>query len=472
MAVFHPFEKKVLSALIECGLDPASVSKEEPLGAAVSGGADSVSLLLSLRAIFPNDSLRVISVDHGIRPKEESGGDADFARDLCGQLSVPFFVERIESGEIEGAARREGLSVEALARKARYEIFDSFIERESLSFLCLAHNRNDQVETLLMRFLQGGGSEGMGGIKSRRGKYLRPLLGVSRLEIESYLRDRNQRWRSDSSNSDTRYLRNKIRRVLVPFLDENFSGWQGAVLAGARKSRSDDDFIKSSLRSEKKFPAARIERGYFYGLHDALKRRVFFSALNGCGVGERFPFQAFERIVSWENEDSQEMLVGSVRISLDSESLSINPLDDGIPGKRRIVGEGFSFLLKNPGDEIRVGGLFVRAEMRASVGDAAGGGALSVVVEEKSSSAEAVSFLARLPFLARSVLPGDRVETARGNFKSVSEILNDWKIFPGTREKVLVFEELPCYEEGGGRIRAVIASFAGSKNWIVEEAKL
>ena len=148
------FEKKVLFGLKYCGIDTESISDNSPLGIAVSGGADSVSLLLSLSSLFSSRILRVITVDHGIRPNEESGGDALFVENLCRSMSISCKVVKIPHGKIAKNAGESSDSLEAVARDFRYEAFFSFIKEENLCALCLAHNQNDQTETLLMRFLQ------------------------------------------------------------------------------------------------------------------------------------------------------------------------------------------------------------------------------------------------------------------------------------------------------------------------------
>ena len=127
-----PFENKVLSGLASCGIEPDSVSKKSPLGAAVSGGADSVSLLLSLCAVFGSEKLRVITVEHGIRSAGESGGDADFVENLCRSLGVPCTLVKIPHGKIIELAKKDKKSVEEVARNFRYEAFESFIQKENL----------------------------------------------------------------------------------------------------------------------------------------------------------------------------------------------------------------------------------------------------------------------------------------------------------------------------------------------------
>ena len=94
---------------------------------------------------------------------------------------------------------------------------------ENVSCVCLAHNLNDNIETVLMRFLQGSSFEGLSGIKFVREKFVRPLLNISRLDIENYLKLQNIKWQTDKTNYDNKYLRNKIRLDLIPFLDVTFN---------------------------------------------------------------------------------------------------------------------------------------------------------------------------------------------------------------------------------------------------------
>ena len=453
------FEKSILIGLKSCGIEPSAVSASSPLGLAVSGGADSVSLLVSLASLFDSLCLRVITVDHGIRPEEESGGDASFVRALCERLSVPCTLVKIPHGKIESDAKSSGGSVEALARKFRYEAFDSFIKNENLCALCLAHNQNDQCETLIMRFLQGSAGEGMGGIARARHKIIRPLLDVSRLEIESYLVSKNQKWCTDSTNSDTKYLRNKIRNLLVPLLNENFSGWQKAVLSGAKKSAVDEDFFQNALSSiEGGGDSSKISRACFYSLHDSLKRRVFFSLLNKNGFGSRFPYRLFEEICSWKDCESREVSFEEVKVSLDSENLSVSRVSTD-----SCIESSFSFFLKKIGDRIDEDDLTLTVDSDEALH---GNAVLSFSSE---NSPDKTAFPVSLPVCARGVLFGDEILTAGKSHKSVLQILSDWKIPEKLRDRVIVIEELCANSDS---VRAVLASHLGFKNWIVEEAKV
>lgn len=466
------FEKKVLSGLAASGIDVSAVSEKSPLGLAVSGGADSVSLLVSLSSVFDSSFLRVITIDHGIRPEEESGGDADFVKDLCKKIGIFCHVEKIPRGYIEGLSKKSSQSVEALARKVRYEAFASFIKNENLLALCLAHNQNDLCETVIMRFLQGSGSEGLSGIPRVRDKYVRPLLELSRSEIEAYLRKKNQAWRTDATNSDIKYLRNRIRNVLVPVLNENFPGWQKGLISGSKKAASDEDFLTGLLeipadkacRDNKS--CIRIDRSYFYSLHPAIGRRVFFDCLNKIGFGARFPYRCFEEILSWRNAGEKEVFFENVRVSLDSKNLVIEICGKNFPAEKASLEGGFYFVFRKAGDCAECGDFLIRAQ--ATHGSACH----SLSFLAKNPGPESFSLDVSLPLLVRSFIAGDEIKTSLGEFKALSDIFTDWKVPAPLREKALVIELLPSKKCRDSFLKAFIASHLGFKNWIVEEAKL
>lgn len=469
------FEKKVLSAFTELNIDIKDLSENSPLGLAVSGGADSISLLISLNEIFSNRLLRVITVDHGIRSDEESSGDALFVKKICDSLGIVCFVKKVPQGLISQKAESEHLSVEDVARKMRYSFFESFISENNIQFLCLAHNKNDFLETLLMRFLQGSSSEGSRGIAVKKGKYLRPLINISRDEIESYLKCKNQKWRTDATNKDTKYLRNRIRNILVPVLNENFKGWDKALLNGAKKTVCDDDFIREEI--DKKIlkykentadldcncqGGIRIERSSFYSLHPALQRRLFFSLLNKAGFGDRFPFTLFEKVSSWNNLTNAELKFENIQIYLDSQYLLIRPFSAPLNSESQILEQGFSFLFKSEDDKAFIGNVEVSVKEYE--------GKTRVLFKDNSFSQEEISFKVRLPFLIRNACPGDKILSADKSWKNLSDIFSDWKVSDSHRNMIPLVEELNMESENAQApfLRAVIASFTGYKNWIVQ----
>ena len=271
----------------------ASLASGGLLGVAVSGGADSLALLTALLHRFGADRLRVITVNHNMRPEAETAGDAAFVASYCASAGLSCTTVTLERGLVARRARERGKGSEEAARSLRYEAFERFIRQEGLTALCLAHNRNDQLETLVMRFLQGSASGG--GIAYRRGPFIRPLLALSRESIERYLKEQGLSWRTDATNADTRYLRNAIRRQLLPMLDRLYPGWDGAVLSGAEKAGEDDAVLEAlaSSFSWEKAPdgsCCTMPASVFYGQSPALRRRLFYRALTDLGFDKRFPY--------------------------------------------------------------------------------------------------------------------------------------------------------------------------------------
>ncbi|MDO8476307.1 MAG: tRNA lysidine(34) synthetase TilS [Candidatus Rokubacteria bacterium] len=182
---------------------------------AVSGGADSVALLDVLGALAPELrlTLQVVHVHHGLRP--EADADAGFAGGLCARLGIPFHLERVS---VTREPPWDGL--EAEARRARYGAFREVARRVGAQRVATAHTADDQAETVLMRLLEGAGPRGLAGIAPVRGIFIRPFLGARRADIEAHLRARGLAWVEDASNSDPRFLRNRIRHEVLPFLAE------------------------------------------------------------------------------------------------------------------------------------------------------------------------------------------------------------------------------------------------------------
>jgi len=189
---------------------------------ALSGGIDSVALLHQLRGRGP---VSAIHVHHGLSPNADAW--AAFCRRLCKRLGVPLVVRKVK-------VEKRGEGLEAAARKARYEVF----RKIPASAIALAHNLDDQAETVLLNLLRGAGRRGAAGMPREaklRGKTLwRPLLGVSRKEIEAYAREHRLQWIEDESNANEALTRNFVRRQVGPLLDQRFPAWKQSLARAAR----------------------------------------------------------------------------------------------------------------------------------------------------------------------------------------------------------------------------------------------
>ncbi|WP_178087607.1 tRNA lysidine(34) synthetase TilS [Methylacidimicrobium cyclopophantes] len=210
-----------------------SVVEELPsrLLVGVSGGLDSCVLLDAL--VLSGKRPIVLHFDHGWRP--ESGEDAAFVGRLAASYGLPYRQEKAPS-----AARDS----EAAARRERYDFFARASRSLGCCDLALAHHADDQVETLLLQLLRGGGTHarGMREFELRNGLRLhRPLLWIERKEMREYAKARNLSWREDRSNQDCRYLRNRVRHELIPFLEERFSRHARRALLRFCRVRIDEE---------------------------------------------------------------------------------------------------------------------------------------------------------------------------------------------------------------------------------------
>ena len=183
---------------------------------AVSGGRDSVCLLHYLTTIAPRRGFTVAAAHLNHRMRPEAQRDEDFVRGLCREWNVPFYTEAVP---VYKTAARWGLGVEETGRRLRYDFLLRTADAIGAAYIATAHHAQDQAETVLLNLLRGTGPEGLGGIPPVRGRIIRPLLQTGRAEIEDYLRANGLPHVEDSTNEDTHYARNRLRRELWPQLE-------------------------------------------------------------------------------------------------------------------------------------------------------------------------------------------------------------------------------------------------------------
>jgi tRNA(Ile)-lysidine synthase len=214
----------------------------------VSGGADSLALLHALREASLPFALRIHAahLNHQLRG-EESEADARSVEDVARAWDIPLTVE---SHDVASFAHAKKLSLEEAARMVRYGFLEQVAEREGASAVAVAHHADDQVETILMHFLRGAGLAGLRGMQPLS-RYpfraplvlLRPLLEVSRLDIDAYCASHGIDGREDSSNSDTQFLRNRLRHELLPLLEQVNPNLRAVLRRNARIMADDYAYI-------------------------------------------------------------------------------------------------------------------------------------------------------------------------------------------------------------------------------------
>lgn len=199
----------------------ALLGQKDRVLAGISGGADSVCLLLMLKRMeqIYGLTLLAVHVNHGIRG-EEAMRDADFVQTLCQHLQVECITVK---ADVIAFARKEGLSEEEAGRIIRYREFERIRRERGFDSIAVAHNENDNAETVLHNLVRGTGIKGLCGMEPKTGQMIRPLLAVSRKEIEAFLEQEGQAYVTDSTNLDTRYTRNKIRLKVLPYIEQEMN---------------------------------------------------------------------------------------------------------------------------------------------------------------------------------------------------------------------------------------------------------
>ena len=255
-------------------LEREGVPADARILVALSGGADSVCLLLALHELAR--PVAAAHVHHGIRGAE-ADRDAAFCAALCERLCVPF---RLLRTDIPALARERRRGLEETARAERYRLLEAAREELSCDRIATAHNLEDNAETLLLHLVRGGGLAGLCGIRPAGERLIRPLLSVSREEILAFLAERGEAYMTDSTNACTDLSRNRLRRNVLPELRALNPEFARAFARTARTVSEDEAF----LRSLAKGPAERLSAAELSSLPRPVAKRALRMAYTAfCG---------------------------------------------------------------------------------------------------------------------------------------------------------------------------------------------
>jgi len=295
---------------------------------AVSGGLDSNALAHALLEIAREECLKLSigHVNHGLRG-DESEADEQAVLQLADDLGVPAFSRRVEPEKLR------------VGRSSRYRVLREMAVEGGCQHVATAHNENDQAETVLLRVFRGSGPDGLGGIPERSsdGVVVRPLLRVSRAEIEAYAAQRGFSWREDRSNRSVAYARNRLRLRWLPGLAEDFNE-QLLMAVGnlAEAQRRDSEWIgalveqEAAMRFTPKGCWLRMRAEGWDDLPDALARRLARWGLRRCG-GERDVTRVhLERMLAFlrtARSGTQLELPGGTRLERDLEGFRLGPIE-------------------------------------------------------------------------------------------------------------------------------------------------
>lgn len=216
------------------------INKGDRIIVALSGGADSVSLLCVLNSLKTelDFSLEAVHINHCIRGTE-SDDDEEFCDSLCRKLGIPFKVYRLD---IPALAKTSGKSLEETARDARYEKFSEYAAENGI--IATAHTLSDNAETVIFNMVRGTGIKGLCGIPPVRDNIIRPLSAVTREQVEEFLCDIQQDFRTDSTNLSDDYTRNKIRHKIIPVMHDINNGFFKSFANSLNAVREENEFVR------------------------------------------------------------------------------------------------------------------------------------------------------------------------------------------------------------------------------------
>ncbi|MCK4767101.1 MAG: tRNA lysidine(34) synthetase TilS [Desulfobacula sp.] len=279
-------QKDFINTIAKTISDFGMLENKDTILVAVSGGPDSVALVLALLALKEKYAIKIgiAHLNHMLRG-EDSLRDEAFVKELAHKLGL-LFHERQKN--VTAYAKKHRLSVEEAGREARYQFFEFIAKNHGYTKIALGHNKDDNAELVLMNLLRGAGPKGLSGIPPlRNGRYIRPLIRVSKSKILDFLKLKKQTCVFDSSNQDTIYLRNKIRHELLPHLQSEYNPEIADALDRLSNilrqeeafwdSETKRQFNKCLIKTEASYLA--FSKTLMSNLHPALLNRVLRKAI-------------------------------------------------------------------------------------------------------------------------------------------------------------------------------------------------
>ncbi len=288
---------QMLLQRIEAALAGRAFTEGSGILVAASGGPDSTALLYLAAQVCQPAGIHLLAVyvDHGLRPRE-THAEISLVRQHTDRLGVEFARCQVDT---QGHARSHGLSLEHAARDLRYEVLQGLADARSVAAILLGHTEDDQSEEVLLRLLRGGGRAALSGMRPSRASILRPFLNVRKRELLAYLQGQGIAYCIDSSNSDPRFLRNRIRHHLLPLLETAYDpGVRKALLKSAAILGEEDDLLTqmteaawqkiASVSTGGEAAVIELQRSGLLALHPALQRRLLEMALHKLGASPRY----------------------------------------------------------------------------------------------------------------------------------------------------------------------------------------
>ncbi len=431
---------------------------------AVSGGVDSqvmMHVVCELSKLY-TISISVVTVNHNIREASESKMDADLVYNYATKnLGLSCKIITIEKNVVEKTAKLRNKGIEESARFLRYSHIKEYAQTIGAKLVLFAHNKNDQLETLLQHFLQGAVA-GISGFSSagicqygefplfekqnspsstNNLKIFRPLLTVERHLIEEYANEYSVPFRTDCTNSDTSYLRNRIRHVLIPVLHENFVGWDTAVLSGGEKSFKESQFIDALADPSlwQQTDDVKMSRELFFSQGFPIRVRLLYKGLELAGFDNRVSYKIIESCAMGRKR----VQFSGFEIIQNAHTIIIRKIQKKLTLNSLIITECGTY-------KTEIGTFIVNHSLQK--------------MDENADIRVGESFIGdfNFPFTIRQKKVGDVILTAQKGHKLVKKIFSEWNVDDIHRDAI------PIIENNGEPI-CIWGSIFGYQNWYVRE---
>ena len=260
------------------------VKPGQVVAVATSGGSDSMALLHFLNAHKTELDIDVcaVHIDHSLR--ETSAEDANFVMSYCKKHGIRAYKFKIDVNKL---AAQKNLSIETAAREARYGVFEALLKKDVADKIAIAHNQQDQAETILQNIFRGAGLQGASGMDfEREGVYIRPMLTTTKKAILDYIFINDIPYRTDETNADNRFSRNFIRNQILPLVKQRWPNAVDALVEFGKACKEDNDYIASQIFEDAiiyEDRLAKIPVSYFL-YPSSIVSRMIFTALKTIGV--------------------------------------------------------------------------------------------------------------------------------------------------------------------------------------------
>jgi len=392
----------------------------ERIGIAVSGGLDSMLLLEFARAYAQEAglALSVVHFNHHLRGAE-SDADEDFVRQRAGELGIAF---HCSGADVTATAHAKKGNLEAIARDLRYRFFFSLVRQGQVDKVATAHTANDQAETVLLRLIRGAGTRGLGGIHPvLEGGVVRPFLTIKRSEVETEIAARGLACRTDASNRELRFARNRLRQKVLPLLESEFNPRVVESFAGfADRARDDDLYLEEQARMRclpwlrrdeggtVRIPAARLAE-FPAAIARRVLRRMVAEGVHGATSGPvaitHAEMEELRRLAAGPG-GRRAMLGAGAEVWKEFEWLVVGRASTGRHACPAAEGPGFSYPVRPPAT-IDIPELALRLEI--SFADNAGAKESEQEYTDTSESVWLGSVNSGAPLTLRSWRAGDRI---------------------------------------------------------------